>query len=83
MEMLNGTWCAFEVKLGVHQADVAAASLIKLKKKMVAGGVLAPEYKEYEKILAWHTLSRELETGRRSGEENGLISAEEVFRTIS
>ena len=42
MEMADGTWCAFEVKLGAHQADAAAKSLIKLKTKMVANGIAAP-----------------------------------------
>jgi prevent-host-death family protein len=36
------------------------------------------EYKEYEKMLAWHRLESELEKGRRSGEENGWASGDEV-----
>jgi prevent-host-death family protein len=36
------------------------------------------EYKEYEKMLAWRKLKTDLDDGRRSGEENGWIPAEEV-----
>jgi len=36
------------------------------------------EYKEYEKMLAWRKLKSELDKGRRSGEENGWVSACEV-----
>jgi len=36
------------------------------------------EYKEYEKMLAWRKLKTELDEGRRSGEENGWIPADEV-----
>jgi len=36
------------------------------------------EYKEYEKILAWRKLKSELDEGRRSGEESGWVSADEV-----
>ena len=36
------------------------------------------EYKEYEKMLAWRKLKTELVKGRRSGEENGWIDADEV-----
>ena len=36
------------------------------------------EYREYEKMLAWKKLQSELDEGRRSGEENGWISADEV-----
>ena len=36
------------------------------------------EYKEYEKMLAWRKLKSELDEGRRGGEENGWISADEV-----
>ena len=31
IEMPDGTWGAFEVKLGAHQIDVAAANLLKLR----------------------------------------------------
>ena len=40
------------------------------------------EYKEYEKMLAWRTLHSELSEGRRSGEENGWASADEVRMRI-
>jgi len=36
------------------------------------------EYKVYEKMLAWRSLKAELEEGRKSGEENGWTSAEDV-----
>ena len=36
------------------------------------------EYKEYEKMLAWRTLCSELDEGKRSGDENGWINANEV-----
>ena len=36
------------------------------------------EYKEYEKMLAWRKLKSELDEGRRSGEKNGWVSADEV-----
>ena len=36
------------------------------------------EYREYEKMLAWRKLKLELDEGRRSGEENGWIDADEV-----
>jgi prevent-host-death family protein len=36
------------------------------------------EYKEYEKMLAWRRLKTDLDEGRRSGEENGWLSADEV-----
>ena len=36
------------------------------------------EYKVYEKSLAWRQLESDLNEGRRSGEENGWISAERV-----
>ena len=36
------------------------------------------EYKVYEKMLAWQVLKVELDEGRRSGDAQGWISAEEV-----
>ena len=36
------------------------------------------EYREYEKMLAWRQLKSELDEGRRSGEENGWVPADEV-----
>lgn len=33
IELANGEWCAFEIKLGAHQIDSAAANLIKIKKQ--------------------------------------------------
>ena len=40
------------------------------------------EYKEYERMLAWRKLKAELDAGRRSGEENGWISAEEARKHL-
>jgi len=36
------------------------------------------EYKVYEKTIAWRKLEAELEKGRRSGEEQGWIPADDV-----
>jgi prevent-host-death family protein len=36
------------------------------------------EYQEYEKMRAWQRLKAELDAGRRSGETEGWLSAEEV-----
>jgi prevent-host-death family protein len=36
------------------------------------------EYREYEKLLAARTLKAKLDEGRRSGDENGWISAEDI-----
>jgi prevent-host-death family protein len=41
------------------------------------------EYKEYEKMLAWRKLKSELDEGRRSGEKNERVSAEEVRVRLS
>ena len=40
------------------------------------------EYVEYEKIQAWRKLKSELDMGRRSGEENGWLPAEDVFKRL-
>jgi prevent-host-death family protein len=40
------------------------------------------EYREYEKMKAMKRLLSELEKGRRSGEEEGWIPAEDVFREL-
>ena len=36
------------------------------------------EYKEYEKMLAWRQLQTELNEGRRSSDESGWISSNEI-----
>jgi len=36
------------------------------------------EYKVYEKTLAWRKLESELDKGKRSGEEQGWVSADTV-----
>ena len=40
------------------------------------------EYKEYEKMQAWRKLKAELDAGRRSGEENGWIPADEMRKHL-
>lgn len=40
------------------------------------------EYRQYEKLLAMHKLTSEVERGRRSGEEQGWLDAEDVFREL-
>jgi len=40
----DGAWGAIEIKLGAHQEDVAAASLLRLKGKMAAGEVPPPAF---------------------------------------
>ena len=34
IELRDGTWCAFEIKLGANQIDTAAANLLKIKKQL-------------------------------------------------
>ena len=34
IELENGNWCAFEIKLGAHQIEKAANDLLNLKKKI-------------------------------------------------
>ena len=38
------------------------------------------EYQEYERMKAMRNLMREVKKGRRPGEENGYIPADEVFQ---
>jgi prevent-host-death family protein len=40
------------------------------------------EYKEYEKMLVWRELIEKLDEGRRSGEENGWIPADDVKKRL-
>ena len=40
------------------------------------------EYKIFEKMIAWRKLESELVDGRRSGEENGWISAADVRKNL-
>ena len=40
------------------------------------------EYREYEKMMAMKQLMRELEKGRRSGEEEGYFTLEEVEKEL-
>lgn len=40
------------------------------------------EYREYERLRAMHQLLEEIEKGRRSGEEEGTFSLEEVEEAL-
>jgi predicted AAA+ superfamily ATPase len=42
IEMKDGAWGAFEIKLGEHQVETAARSLIRLKNKIVSSGAREP-----------------------------------------
>ena len=42
IEMPNGKWCAFEIKLGANKIDKAAKSLLNVCSKIVEGGGIAP-----------------------------------------
>ena len=42
VELPDGTWGAFEIKLGEHQADAASATLCRLRDKMVSSGAAQP-----------------------------------------
>lgn len=42
IELQNGNWCAFEIKLGANQIDQAAATLIQLREHIVAEGGSGP-----------------------------------------
>lgn len=42
IELENGNWCAFEIKLGGNQIDKAAASLIEIRDKIASEGGKVP-----------------------------------------
>ena len=42
IELEDGKWCAFEIKLGANQIDKAAESLLSLKKSIVENDGIAP-----------------------------------------
>lgn len=42
VELNDGRWCAFEIKLGANQIDKAAESLLQLKKELEIEGGIAP-----------------------------------------
>jgi len=42
VEMQDGAWGAFEIKLGEHQVETASASLRRLRDKMISSGVEPP-----------------------------------------
>ncbi len=43
VELPDGSWCAFEIKLGVNQIDKAAAGLIKLRDEIQQEGGIPPK----------------------------------------
>ena len=42
VELKDGRWCAFEIKLGANQIDKAAESLIEIKDRIISEGGKAP-----------------------------------------
>ncbi len=42
VELKDGRWCAFEIKLGANQIDKAAANLIEIRDKIAAAGGKTP-----------------------------------------
>ena len=42
VELEDGRWCAFEIKLGANQIDKAAAALVELKNSITESGGIAP-----------------------------------------
>lgn len=42
IELEDGRWCAFEIKLGANQIDKAAADLVELKNAITENGGIAP-----------------------------------------
>jgi hypothetical protein len=42
IEMQDGAWGAFEIKLGEHQVDAAARTLLRMKNKMLQNGAQEP-----------------------------------------
>ncbi len=42
IELEDGRWCAFEIKLGANQIDKAATELVELKKAITENGGVAP-----------------------------------------
>ena len=42
IELADGRWCAFEIKLGANEIDKAAEKLIKLKESIEANSGIAP-----------------------------------------
>ena len=43
IELENGDWCAFEIKLGANQIEGAAESLLKTSRKIQAEGGMTPK----------------------------------------
>lgn len=45
IELNDGEWCAFEIKLGAYKIDEAANNLIKISNDIVASGGKSPKVK--------------------------------------
>ncbi len=43
IQMPNGDWCGFEIKLGAHQIEEAAQNLLKIKNEIIADGKEGPK----------------------------------------
>ena len=43
IELPDGRWCAFEIKLGFNKVDAAAQSLLKIKNQMIANNLTPPD----------------------------------------
>lgn len=43
IELKDGRWCAFEIKLGANQIDKADKNLIEIKEKIESNSGKAPE----------------------------------------
>ena len=69
---------------GVVLRDIAVGQPVFLPRN--AHGLYAEldmeEYRRYEKLTAMQKLMTELEKGRRSGEEQGYFSAEDVEKEL-
>ena len=54
IELPDGQWCAFEIKLGANQIDSAAANLLALKKQIIVKNDLPPSLR---RLAGGHFLS--------------------------
>ena len=43
IELDDGTWCAFEIKIGSYQIDSAAKNILKIKEKIEQDGWIPPK----------------------------------------
>jgi hypothetical protein len=63
-------------------SDTGMTVLTFLRNKEVSEDIDMEEYREYEKMKAMNWLLGELDKGRVSGEQDGWLDADEVFRDI-